>query len=251
MYLWLEIRHIGTNFSKFLHIFSRRISHKSFVDLIRICSKVLSSSILMVSRSSGLIASASMTMVSMILGSSLAVVIVVRPCLPELLSFVLCSGQIDLLNSVLRRSPLASIMFHSWFREVVCQYFSWFLLKYLIQSCKEICSSSIFACSFSSNESWLENWSTIEETFFVTCELFPIVWNSDVTQHFRRWQFSTCVSLKARMYNKRIFLWNSCNVIYPIQARELWASIHQERISQSRFHRIHWTAPSTSLASWS
>ena len=38
--IWHQKKHIGTNCSKFLHIFCRRTSHKSFVDLIRICSKV-------------------------------------------------------------------------------------------------------------------------------------------------------------------------------------------------------------------
>ena len=51
------------------------------------------------------------------------------------------------INRVLRRSPLASIMFHSWSREVVaCQYFAWYSLKYRIERCEENCLSSIFAC---------------------------------------------------------------------------------------------------------
>ena len=40
MHLWQEVRHIGTNFSKFLHISNKWTPHTSFVDLTRICSKV-------------------------------------------------------------------------------------------------------------------------------------------------------------------------------------------------------------------
>ena len=64
-----DVKHLGTNFSKFLHIFRKRTCHKSFMDLMRTCSKVsvaLNSSGLEVFR---LIASVSMSLNSTDLGS--------------------------------------------------------------------------------------------------------------------------------------------------------------------------------------
>ena len=135
----------------------------------------------------------------------------IRPCLPKLSSFVLCFGYIDPINSVLRRSPLASLMFHTEFREVVaCQYFSWFILKYRTQRCKENCLSSIFVCSSSSNESWHENWSTIEGTFYVTYELFPIAWISTCPNSSGASNFQLYVLEGHFCTIKDFYLWNAC-----------------------------------------
>ena len=56
-------------------------------------------------------------------------------------------------------------MFFSRFREVVVlSFFFWIVLKQRIERCEENCLSSISARPSSSNESWLENWSTIATT---------------------------------------------------------------------------------------
>ena len=36
----LSAEHVCTNFSKFIHVFSKRTSHKSFVDLTWICPEI-------------------------------------------------------------------------------------------------------------------------------------------------------------------------------------------------------------------
>ena len=83
----------------------------------------------------------------------------------------------------------------------------------------------------SSNESWLENWSTIERTSFMKHELFPILWNSDVTKQLRRHQIPTIVSLNGTNIQQRFFWWiyamlethlvaSFKNVLKPLLVRE-------------------------------
>ena len=121
------------------------------------------------------------------------------------------AGSINSVDSVLRMSPLTLTMFFSQFREVVAwPIFFWIIVKQRIERCEEktVCLPSLLVLSAATSPD-LRICSTIERTFFVKYEFLPIVWNSDVTQQFRRYQFPTCVSLHGTSIQRGIFIFGT------------------------------------------
>ena len=112
----------------------------------------------------------------------------IRPCLQESSSFVVCS-----LNWPNRRRPewlvfhlLWQCNFSRYWWVTSGMFFIWISPNGL-RGVKMVCRPSLF--SLPSDESWLEDWSGIKRASSVKQELFPIVWNSDVTHHPRAIKF--------------------------------------------------------------
>ena len=69
--------------------------------------------------------------------------------------------------------------------------------------CAEDGMSSLFAFFSSCNETFFHYRAEVNRTASVEYKLFPIAWNSDVTQQFRRYQLSTRVPLNCSQYTPK------------------------------------------------